>query len=342
MHGDLYSGWLPLAGEFPPSLNTDDDPTTVKVHESPECYGVDCAKDGWLKTGSIPTGTARVEPTQSVGGNTYNIYFNRLWRASTTTLYYGSPEYRTIYFPQGLGRLTASATIVEFIPVFGNAMLVATATGSHLISGADDPTGRFEFGSFHQQLSVASAANILTLGGLPFVSNASGVFSMSPNNQIKEWTRPVRDSLSSFGAVAITADYEKGWIIGTAKFVIDTTNEKLFDYGTSGFRFVSRTLAGKNYAPFQVDKIRFVIEHGNTSGGTIGWDTQVEDRDWHEEQRVNVPYQAERYTTVTETISNPERSCERFRVRLRSLSSNIYIREIQVCIGDLTIGSYGA
>ena len=63
---------------------------------------------------------------------------------------------------------------------------------------------------------------------MPVVSNTDGVF-MFDGRTVTELTRPVRDSLGSFSNAVITADYEKRFIIGTAKFVIDTENGRLFD-----------------------------------------------------------------------------------------------------------------
>ena len=330
--GDLYDGWLVLAGEFPPSVNTDDDDTKLKPFESPECYGVDMTIDGRLKTGTIPTGTARSSPTKTVGAVTYSWYYKRLWLATTTTLSYGAPEYDDAFFPQDLGKFTFDASIVTFMPVLERDLWVATATGSIMLRGTNDPRSFFDPGRFVQEMDVAAANRALSLDGIPFASTATGVFSWDGNNT-KEWTRNVRDSLGSFGAVAITANYDKKYIIGTAKFAIDTSNGKLFDYGTSGFRFTSRTLAQPNqYNPFQVGAVGFVIERADASDGTIKWQTKFEDNDWFDEDDIRI---LDDKTRVQRDLENRIGAARKFAVRITSLSSNIYIREVQVVVSGL-------
>ena len=47
-------------GQFPPGLNTFDPPTNLRPDESPDCYGLDMAREGRIATGTQPSGTARI------------------------------------------------------------------------------------------------------------------------------------------------------------------------------------------------------------------------------------------------------------------------------------------
>lgn len=338
--GDLYNGPVRLAYDFPPSLNTDQDPTLLKPHESPSCYGVDCQKDGRLKSGSVLTGTARTAPAGTGDYTGYSWYLDRLWKANTATLNYYAPDYRAYLYEQGLGEVIADATIVTFMPAFGNQMWVVTGSGSQFIRGADNHNGNFVLGPIVQELASPTATKAITLNGLPVVCNTSGVF-LHDGQKVVELTRPVRDSLGSFSSVAILADYSKRFIIGTAKFVIDTETGKLFDYGTSGFRFTTRTLAQvPAFNPMQVGSVAFVYERGSTADATISWQTKTEDGDWYSERDIELYADEGAYTRTEVGIDNPAVSCYRFQLRITALSSNIYIREIQVNVAGLAQGSF--
>ena len=349
MRGDFIDGFVTLAGDFPPTLNKQMPPEKLKPNESPDCYGVDCTKDGRLKTGSCPTGTARVTPAGTGSYTGLSWFYNRLWYTATSVLHYGAPEYRAMFIRQGTGQITADATIVTYMPCLESALWLATATGSHIIRNADDAGARFELGRFCQEASVPVSGCALTLNAVPHLLNASGVFSFD-GSAIKELTRPVRGSLGAFAYSAsatdsIKADYTKQYIVGydgaTGTFAIDTANGKLFDYATSGFRFQSRTLShSRAYNPFTVSSIVFIVDHADTAGGSIAWQSRVEDGSWYDESPIVVNYESDGYTRKEAPIENPTRTGHRFAVRLTSLSSNIYIKEIQVCVAGLAVGSY--
>ena len=329
---DTYSGWFPLATQFPPSLNTEDDPTVLKPFESPDCYGVDWEQEGRLAVGSVPTGTARDAPAKTIGAVAYLYYYKRLWRASGAKLYYGAQDYDDYFYAQDLGIFEFDHTIITYMPVMDSAIWVATATGSYLIPNANDPRSFFEPQRIAQELVVATAANALVLDGSAFASNAGGVFSWD-GGAVKEWTRKVRNTLGNFDAATITADYEKKAIIGTSKFVIDTTTGKLFDYGTSGFRFVTRTLAQPDqWQPFKVDSVAMIIERTNQNTGTIKWQTKAEDAAWYTEQDVILTEERNRAVLA---INNPNKAVRKFALRITSLSSNIRIEHIQMSVVGL-------
>ena len=324
-----FNGFLELAGSFPPTLNTELNPTQLKVEETPACYGVDCGNDGRLASGSCPVGTARNAPIKTISATNYYWYYDRLWRSSSAVLSYGIPKVDDIYFPQDLGKFVADATIIEPVALADDQMAVVTATGTHMMSNCADVRGYFALGRFWQELGADGTTKISVLGGNLVVSNTSGVF-MFVDGSVKELTRKVRDTLGSFSNCAILCNYTKNWIIGTSKFAIDVANGKLFDYGTAGFLFTSRTLtADDENRPFSVEGLAFVLEQANANGGTISWQTKFEDGDWKDEQNIEVKYQPEQYTRIEKSIQRTGTTCRRFAMRITALSSNIYIKSIQ-------------
>lgn len=336
------AGWIALSGNFPPTLNKEDAVTELQANESPDCYGIDAQKDGRLKTGSILTGTARNAPLGEGNYTSYNWYYDRLWIVlNSTFLNYGAPKYRNKFFRQGLGKFESHANIVTFLPALQNSMWVVTNTGSHFIDNCTDTRGFFGFNKFLQELHASVANRCVTLDGLPVCSNTSGVFLYDGQKTV-ELTRKVRDSLGSFSDKAILLDYDKKYIIGTDSYMIDTQNGNLYDYGTSGFRFTSRTLSqGVENVPFDADMVCFIIEHGDTSDGkTIKWQTKVEDNDWYDEENVEINYTEDEFTRIEHEVRNDVRTGHKFAVRVTSVSDNLYIKEIQVRAQNFAVGSF--
>jgi hypothetical protein len=335
MQGAIFNGWVNLAGDFPPSVNTTDDPTKIKVFESPSCFGVDCTKDGYLKTGTIPASVAAVTTTKTVHGVTRYWYYNRLWNFSGMVLNYGAPDYDDFFYRQMMGKLKAYANIVTILPCFNTDLIAITATGSHMIQQTVDARGWYEFAEFLQDFYADAATKAVVMNATPYVSNARGLFAYD-GQKIIELTRPVRYNLGSFSDVAIAADYTRRFIIGSAKFAVDTEKNKLFDYGTSGFQFTSRTLTGDNMRPFEFENFAFQIEHGDTATGTIKWQVKVEDGDWVDQDDIdcNVGEQGEQ-SHVEVPTSNVNTTTHKVAMRITSLSDNLYIRAIDVCVKGL-------
>jgi len=335
----FYSGWIKLSGDFPPSLNNSDDSIRLKPGESPSVYGVDPDADGLLKSGSVPTGTARTAPVGTGGYTAWNYYYDRLWLATGSNLKMGAPHYRNTYLRQGSSRFDVDATIVTFMPCLEASLWIATGSGSQFLQRVNDGRAYYELTPMRQELWVAAANRCITLDGKPFVCNSSGVFSYN-GDETKEWTAAVRDSLGSFANQPILAEYSKKYIIGTSKFVIDTNNGKLFDFGTAGFRFTSRTLTSEGeFNPFEVISIAFILSQTG-DGGTISWQTKMEDNDWTDEDDIEVEAEQEQYTRIERETGQTSRMCRRFAMRITSLSSNISIREIQVNVSNMAQGAF--
>jgi len=330
--------WEVLAADFPPSLNTEDDVAALEPNETPECYGVDTQSEGFLKTASILTGSAREVVTNTFPSRddgivkSWEYYYNRSWQDTGSTLKYTAPQYDDLDIRQGLGELAVDTNIVTFMPALGSSMIVATAKGSHLINNVVDQRGFYTLDQFKQEMFATTATHVLVLDGQPFASNAKGLFSFN-GSAVKEWTAKVRNSLGPFTAKAITADYSKKLIIGTTTYICDTTNGKLFDYSTSGFRFTSRALVQpRGMDAFTVDMIGIVFE--KTTAATdlevISWQTKLEDNDWQDEEDIEISKEEDQATRVTKEVLGTNRTGHKFQVRLTSLPASIKIRQIQV------------
>ena len=342
MQGNLFTGMFELASQFPPSVNTEDDPTTLKPFESPSCYGVDSTKEGRLTTGSIITGTARKAPTKTVRGGTWQWIYNRLWQGSGSTLQWGAPFYDDVYFPHRLGKfaLGDGVTILAVMPAFGSQLWILTAQGSYFITNARNMNeDNFEPSQYIQELYTSDATYAMTLNGQPVVSNAKGVF-IYDGSKVVELTKAVRSSLGNFGASAITADYALSKIVGTSNFVIDAKNGKLFDYGTSGFRYTSPTMAQpRGYDPFTVNSLVLTYRLSTQSSGTIKWQSKSEDEDWFNEPDIEIIPDNRTKTRIEVPITTPNRSVHKFAIRLTSMPSNVEIRSIQVNVVGLAVES---
>jgi hypothetical protein len=343
MRGDLYTGLVTLAGQFPPSVNTSDDVTALKPFESPACYGVDITRDGQLKTGTIPTGTSRVATTKTIGSTTYYWHYDRIWRSSGANLIYGAQFYDEKYVPQGRGKVLAEQTIVGFQPAFKSQMWTYGASGSQMLSGralSDDLKGSFDQLIQEMTVSTGKATSAVTLDEIPYCANTKGVWSYD-GKAVTEITRPVRNSLGVFASEpALTCNYYHKYLIGGTSFAIDVTNGKLFDY-TAGFLFTSRTLVGKSFRPFGIGDLSFSIQFApsDPSDGTITWQSKAEDNDWFDEEDINVVCEDGLKTVIQVRPENPVTTARKFAIRLTGLSDNVYIRSIDINVSEYDQGT---
>ena len=336
--GKLFTGMYELASDFPPSVNTSDDPAKLKPFESPSCYGVNSDNDGRLSTGSIPTGTTRDNPTKTVSTVVYDWFYSRLWLVAGDTLKWGAPYYDNIYLPHGLGKRQFDYTILDIQPCFQNQLWVLTSGGSYFIQNAKSLGEEdFEATQYVQEMTTTSATYALTLNGIPVVSNSSGVF-MWTGSKLVELTRPVRNSIGNFTAVAIKADYLKQKVVGAAKYAVDTESGKLYDYGTSGFLYTTRTMAQpEQFDPFVVSSIAIAFELSTSASATISWESKCEDGDWIAQDDIEIISDADVKSRVEASILNTPTSAHKFAFRLTALSSNVSIRSIHVNVSGLAV-----
>ena len=342
--GRLYKNMFDLASQFPPSVNTEDDPTTLKPYESPACYGVSCTSEGRLRTGTIPTGTTRNAPTKTISTIEYAWLYNRLWLASGTTLKWGAPRYDDIYLPHGLGKvqLGEGVSILAVLPAFGNQLWLITTAGSYFITNAKSiGEEEFEPSQYVQELVAPAAENAMTLNGQPIVSNSGGVF-LWDGNSVKELTKSVRSTLGSFTTAPIKADYLNQRIVGTSKYAIDVLTGKLFDYGTSGFLYTTPTMAQpRGYEPFTVNSIVIAFELSSAGSATISWQSKAEDDDWFTESDIEIVADTNTQSRIEVAVGNDNRTAHKMAFRLTGLSSNVSIRSIQVNVVGMAVESGG-
>ena len=346
MRGDVFTGWYELAGKFPPSVNTTDPADMLKPHETPSCYGVDCTKDGFLKTGSIVSGSTRPLTTKTIGTSTFSWYYDKVWLASGSKLTYGAKYYDDVLVPQGFGKVFAEDSIVGFFPVFNSGMWVFTNIGSQFMGGADQEEGKSKLEQLVPELYVTTgkATSAIVLDEIPYCANSKGVWSYK-SGAVTELTRPVRYILGSFGTQpALTADFQRKFIIGASSFVIDTASGKLFDYGTAGFQFTSRTMVADDYRPFAIGDIGFSIlfDPADTTDAVISWQTKTEDDDWYDETDIQIPFGTGTKTFITTRSSNPTSTVRKFAMRLTGLSSNLWIRSIVMNMANFATSDFGA
>jgi hypothetical protein len=332
--------WSTLAEGFPPTLNKDTPATGLKPMETPDGYGFNLNVPGRLASGSIPTGTAATLAYGTGSYTAYRLIYNRLWTTATNVLSYGAPEYTASFFEQGLGSITfpEASAILAYMPFGSGDIGVLTAVGAYVVNGAQGRGGGFTRGHLIQELAIAAATYAVELGGIIYVSNAGGLFAWS-GEQYVELTAPVRNNLTGFASKAILADYVKRRIIGTSAFVYDVPSKRLFDFNTAGFLYTSPTLVSDGYRPFVVEKVAFVVEYADANPGTITVQTKLEEDAWSLPDDVQANYQEERFTRIEYCLPTPQ-SAKRFTLKLTSLSSNIYIREIQVFAEGFTQGAY--
>lgn len=338
--GALKSGWASVAGDFTPTLNTEDDPVTLKANESPACYGVNAELEDRLASGSCPTGTAYSAPAGTGSATSWAWLYNRLWYSTGSTLMWGAPWYRDIHFPHEVGSIDADTTIVAYYPVYGDSIIILTASGAHVISNTNSYGGVFNKTQIVPGFYATSGDGSTVLNNTPYVCNASGLFSYD-GREIKEWSRKIRGSLGTFASKTLRIDASKQFVVlysgTTATACLETETGKLFDYGTSGFLFTSRTLANvPGYAPFHWDNMAFSIEHANTSDGTITYQTKVDDGSWIDEPVLTIrasDTQRTRYEVPVQ--GGTARGGCKFAMRITALSSNVYIRAIDLCVQGL-------
>ena len=339
-------------GSFPPGENSATPVTDIEADETPDGYGFSLDQDGRIAKGTVPTGTARIAKTSSIiipgdspTATTMNWYYNRLWYidpANTAVLNYGAPNHNEEYFRQGLGKevfAQDASPILVFIPVSRNQMFVAKATGSYIIENIDD-RGVFFRSDIAQEMFAPAANQVTELDGVIYVSNVNGLFSFA-EGKVNEITRKVRNnatSLARYANQALTVDYTKKRIIGTT-FAYDVENEKLFRYSGSTFRATSKQFHQPDYSPFTVGRLVFVIEHSTTANGTLKYQIKFEDDNWGQETTVILQSKNENFTVVLEDLAQ-SRAVSRFQIRITSLTSTKYIREVRLSAVDSNFDDY--
>jgi hypothetical protein len=187
---------------------------------------------------------------------------------------------------------------------------------------------------------VAAASRVIVIDNVAYVSNASGLMAyvnQGASGQAKEVTEKIRNNLTGFTNLNLTADFAKKWIIAGTALVYDIARDKLFKYA-SGFRFTSRQFHLPTWEPMYIDRLDFVVEHSGSSDGTLTYQLKFEDDAWEEETQLSLPFQEEAFSVVTAAIDG--RSCRRFQLRLTALSATKSIKEIRIAPNAIEATSY--
>ena len=341
---------FPIGTGFPPGLNTADPDTDLKPNETPDAYGFDLTVDGKIKKGTAPTGTSRVQKGITISTIPYKWHAERLWNITNRTaatasniLTFGAPNYNDVFYPPSTRFHKIyfdedAQTILALVPIEPDSMLIAKSTGAYVLRNLSDTRGYFQRSDIIQEMACAAATYITEVNNVVYVGNADGIMAYE-NFKTKEVSRKLRPLRATLGALALTADYERGHVILGSTYVYDTEADKWFKYSGSSFRYTTPRLRNPNWAQFSVERVLFVIELGDTDTGYLEYQTRYEDEEWSPVRNLSLPYAAEKFTTVSETLAEA-RSAHRFQLRVTSLDANKYIKEIQVEATGLDVDDY--
>jgi hypothetical protein len=340
---------LTIGAAFPPGLNTADEVTEIGINETPDGYGYDLSVDGVIKKGTIPTGTSRIERTVTLSTVPYKFHYGRLWNitgqaaspATSNILVYGAHGYDDVYHPFRNGKLafTEDANpILDTLPVGADELLLPKTTGSYVLSNLNDTRGFWPRTGLIQELRCPTAGQSIELDGVGYVSNARGMWAWNRGTSV-EITRKVRDDVTNFSNVALTADYEKKYIKGGTSFVYEVPTEKLFRWSASLFRYTTKQFHLPKWESFTVDGIIATLRHTDTDDGWFTYQVKYEDGNWSEAETVNALYESENFTNVRFGLENVT-SAHRFQLRVTDMSANIVFKQFRLDLQDFDIDSY--
>lgn len=367
--GQTDPAWVTVSSKFPSTLAKDAPPETLEDGQTPEAYGLGLDKPGWLYYDSSPAaGSQATQLTDNsapgsnnpidAGINHWHYWFNRLWGYGDNynVLWYGALGYTANFVYDGLSKVefaeeSANITGIGVLPL-SKDILVAKGEYLYIIPNADSTSGNFQARFVRRDFTCtginATATTLLNniLDNTFYATNTKGIFGFDGQN-VTELTYPIRNNLGAFSSdtiINLNADYSKNRLIGrdstpTTKFIIEVTGDsaKLFDYNTSGFRFTTPTVQGKDGEPLTVDKVALLYTY--TAGARATVDVDV---------KINDTWKAEKQFTIVPATSNGRAElflsnnlvCRRWAVRLNSISPNLYISAIQAHVKQGGIQGY--
>ena len=347
-----------LAGAFPPGLNTAAPSTDLTPAETPDSYGFSLTADGKIKKGvTIPTGTSRVQRSFTISDGTSDIPFlwhgRRLWNITNLTastasnlLRMGALDYDDVYYPPSsrndrLAFAEDANTILAILPIEPDSMMVCKASGSYVIRNISDTRGFFQTSDLLQAMRLDAATYAVVLNNVAYVGNSDGVVGYE-NFHVTEASRKIRPDRATVGALAMTADFERQWLILGSTYVYDAAADKWFRYDGSTFRFTSRRVRNPNWEPFSVDRLTFMVEHGDTTNGILKYQLRHDKDTWSNEYTVRLPYSAEKYVTISEDVASGQNyTSSKWQMRITDLSANKYLREIHMQTENLEQDDFG-
>jgi len=326
--------WMKLAGNFPPGLVTNVPDSLLKEDFTPDAANMNINADGYMQSGTIPSGTARTVQQYTIGANVYDYHYERLWRFSGSQVIFNAPIYTAVYLPQGTGTLDlneSSGSILAMLPIGETGLIFLRSGGSNIITQANDKRAYFFTQDYAQEVSISTATHAVELDGLVYYVNTSGLFSVDIQGNVKELSQAVYGSITP---AALTADYlRKQIIIGTA-LVYDVQKEKFFKYATGSFYYYSRQLRSSDNSTITVNKIGFEYDKSSTTAGEIQFKTQTETRGWSKTFKCSV-LDREEMKEHAEIDIDPAIGLT-WQLYITQLPSNIKLKNIWVRVKGFT------
>jgi len=325
------SRWVPIASKWPAGLDTETDTIDLKDGQSPDAFGQDLDANGVLaKNTTVPTGVAT--PTRQFtldDSNTYDWFYGRCWRIDSANLVYAAPDYQATFFAQDTSKVSTdndTNSIIKFFPFAGSAMFIGKASGGYALGRANSFAGDFRIGDIEQRMKVDNADHAIEMEGLAYTSNADGLYSWD-GQRVTEITENVRDKSASFASQDLTKGTKEGRLIGES-FVYDSASGNVFLYSGSNFRFTSRTIIDKEFAPFMVQKLGFHVINPSEQRCIIKYQVK-RDKGWEAEQEVIVDYEENTHAFVEWALEN-NYAATQFAVRITDITGGLQIRRIDV------------
>ena len=345
-----------LGGNFPPGLNTATPDSDIGVDETPDGYGYDLTKDGVIAKATIPTASSRtlktVTLTESGDDIPYFLAYRRLWNITNRTeetasniLTYGAIDYDDIYVPQRLGKISFQETanaILAIQPFGQDSLFIATVAGGYVLGNISDTRGFWNKSDIIEEIECGGATGVIEMDGVVYCSSENGLYAYDRGAAV-EITRKVRDDLTNFGNIALTADYETKYIKGGTSYIYEVPTQKLFRWSGSSFRYTSRQVHLREWEPFSVDRLLFTVNHTDTETGSFKWQVKTEDNPWSEETIAPVQYDEDQFTMFSLDMDGGEtQAVRKFQLRLTDLSTNLQIKEIRMDSEDFQQDDFSA
>jgi len=222
---------------------------------------------------------------------------------------------------------------VQMVP-FGNSMAIFKADALYVIKNSDNPGGSFVAEYIKQSSGLSVVGNVIAVDNTLYWLNTHGLFSYD-GNQIVELTEPIRNNLGTFSSTLITsltADFQQRRIIGlngadTKFIVVLGQTPELYDYSTTGFRFTTRTLVGKEGEPFLIDKVSVVYQYSASDYATCDIDVKINDS-WKTESQFRITPTSD--NGRAEFALTNALSCRKFALRITAMGKSLYISNILV------------